>query len=126
MCITISLPVIPPWKWQTGHFLYVQRLRQIMIEVYKVYHNIGPVYMGIRFNKVDQFDNSRCIKPLEQPSFNAIANGCNSFTYQGAKDWNPLSRVFKEAPSVADFKVMIRTYNDHQRNCSFSFTKNVK
>ncbi len=27
--------------------MYVQRLLQMMIKVYKVYHNIGPVYMEI-------------------------------------------------------------------------------
>ncbi len=36
--------------------MYVQRLRQMIIEAYKVYHNIGPVYnMENRFNKADQF-----------------------------------------------------------------------
>ncbi len=32
---------------------YIQRLKQMMIEVYKIYHNIGPVYMEDLFNKVD-------------------------------------------------------------------------
>ncbi len=54
--------------------MYVQRLRQMMIEVYKVYHNIGPVYMENLFNKADQFYNTRCIKPLEQLSFNTITS----------------------------------------------------
>ncbi len=48
--------------------LYVERLR-LMIEIYKVYHNIGPVHMEDLFNKADQFYNTRCVKPLEQPSF---------------------------------------------------------
>ncbi len=65
--------------------VYIQRLRQIMIEVYKVCHNIGLVYMESLFNKVDQFYNTRCVKPLKQPSFNTVTCGCNSFTYQGAK-----------------------------------------
>ena len=33
--------------------MYMQRLKQIMIEVYKIYHNIGPAYMGELFNKVE-------------------------------------------------------------------------
>ncbi len=47
----------------------------MMIEVYKAYHNISPVYMEIFFKKVDQFYNTyntSCINPLEQPSFNVI------------------------------------------------------
>ncbi len=46
--------------------------RYDMTEVYKVYHNVGPVYMENLFNKADQFSNTRCVKPLEQPSFNTI------------------------------------------------------
>ncbi len=34
-----------------------------------------------------------------QPSFNKITEGCNSFAYQGAKEWNLLSRAFKDALS---------------------------
>ncbi len=74
------------------------------------------------FNKADQFYNTRCVKPLEQPSFNTITYGCNSFTYQSAKEWNLLGRVFKEALSVEDFKVIIRTWNGKQCNCSFCHT----
>ncbi len=65
-----------------------------MIEVYKVYHIIAPVYMESLFNKADHFYNIRWVKPLEQPSFNTITYGsCNSFTYQSAKEWNLLGRV---------------------------------
>ncbi len=75
-----------------------------MLEVYTVYHNhSGPVYMENRFNKADPFNNTRCTKPLEQPSFNTITYGCNSFTYQSAKEWNLLGRVFKKALRVEDF-----------------------
>ncbi len=52
-----------------------QRLRQMMIEVCKVYHNTGPVYMGNLFNKADQLYITRCVKLLEQPSFNTITYG---------------------------------------------------
>ncbi len=50
----------------------------------------------------DQFYNTRCVKPLEQPSFNTITYGCNSFTNQSAKEWNLFGRVLKEALSVED------------------------
>ncbi len=31
--------------------MYVQHLRQMMAEVYKAYHNFGPVYMENLFSK---------------------------------------------------------------------------
>ena len=93
-----------------------------MTEVYKAYCNIGPVYMEKLFSKIDPLHGIRCIKPLEQPSFNTVKYGCNSFMYQGAKEWNLLSSVFKEAVSVEDFKVMIRTWNGKQCNFSYCHT----
>ncbi len=82
-----------------------------MTEVYKAYRNIGPVYMENLFSKTVPFYSTRCTKPLEQPSSNTVTYGCNSFMYQGVKEWNLLRSVFKEAVSVEDFKVMIRTWN---------------
>ncbi len=62
--------------------MYVQRLRQMMTDVYKAYHNNGPVYMENPFNlfrKKDPLHGTRCIKPLQQPSFNTVTYGRKSF-----------------------------------------------
>ena len=84
----------------------------LLADVYKAYHNIEPVYMENLFSKIDPFHSTtRRKKPLEQPSISTVTYRCNSFMYQGAKKWNLLSSTFKEAVSVEDFKVMIRTGN---------------
>ena len=77
--------------------------------------------MGYLFSKIDPFYNTRYRKLLEQPSFNTVTYACNSFMYQGAKGRNILSSDFK-AVSVDDFKVMIRTWNGKQSNCSYCHT----
>ncbi len=63
----------------------------MITEVYKAYHNIGPVYMENLLYRVDQFYNTRCVKPLEQPSFNTVVYGCNSPTHQDK--WNLISHI---------------------------------
>ncbi len=70
--------------------MYVQRLRQMMTEVYKAYHNIGPIYGKPFFCKTVPFYSTRCIKPLEQLSFNTVTYGCNSFMCQNVKEWHLL------------------------------------
>lgn len=56
-----------------------------MIEVCQIYHNIGPAYIGERFNKVDHFYHLRNVKSLQQSRFNALTYGRDSFSYQGIK-----------------------------------------
>ncbi len=70
--------------------MYIKRLKQMMIEAYKIYHNIGPAYMGELFKKVEHLYQSRNVKSLKQPRFNTVTYGRDSFTYQGAKEWNIL------------------------------------
>ena len=60
--------------------MYIQHLKQIMIEVYKIYHNIGPAYMGELCDKVDHFHQSRNVKSLKQPRFNTVTCGRDSFS----------------------------------------------
>ena len=91
----------------------------MMIEVYKIYHNIGPVYMGDLFNKVDQLYHSRSVKSLQQPRFNSVTYGRDSFSYQGAKEWNVLDNFIKDAASLNDFKILIKAWNGKQCICSY-------
>ncbi len=74
------------------------------------------------FNKIDPLYSTICIKSLEQPSFNTVTSGCNSFVYRGAEEWNLLSDVFTEAVSVESFEFMIPTWNGKQCNCSYCNT----
>ncbi len=48
-----------------------------MIEVHKIYHNIGPAYMGELFKKlkVEHLYQSRNVKSLKQPRFNTVTYG---------------------------------------------------
>ncbi len=63
--------------------MYIQRLKQIMIGVHKIYHNTAPAYMGELLNTVVLLYHSRSVKSLQQPRFNSH-DGRNSFSYQGA------------------------------------------
>ncbi len=63
------------------------RLKQMIIEVHKIYHNIGQLIWLI-YKKVEHLYQSRNVKSLKQPRFNIVTYGQDSFSYQGAKEWN--------------------------------------
>ncbi len=90
--------------------MYVQRLRAILIEVYKAYFNIGPKYTGDIFTNSNQVYSTRNNKMLIQPKCFSFNHGIYSFRYQGARLWNSLNPHFKEVDSLSDFKVSLRKW----------------
>ncbi len=68
-------------KRAEGPVMYVQRLPAILIEVYKVYFNIGPKYMCDNFKKSNQIYSTRN-NMLVQPKYLSFNNGIHSFRYE--------------------------------------------
>ncbi len=83
----------------------------MMIEVCKIY-NIGPVYMGDLFNKVDHLYHSRNVKSLQQPRFNSVTYERNSFNYQEAKGWNVLPWIIL-SKMLLHLQVILKCYSRH-------------
>ena len=76
--------------------------------------------MGDLFNKVDHFYHSRNVRSLQQPRFNSVSYGWDSFSYQGAEEWNVLDNFIKDAASLNyDFKMVIKTWKGEQCDCSY-------
>ena len=61
------------------------------------------------------------MKPLEQPRFNSMTYGGDSFSYQEAKEWDTLDNFMKDAASLNDFKILIQPWNGDQCNCSYYY-----
>ncbi len=59
------------------------------------------------------------VKSLQQPRFNSVTYGRDSFSYQGAKEWNILDNFIKDAASLNDFKMLIKAWKGKQCNCSY-------
>ena len=57
--------------------LYVHRLRLMAIEVFKMYHNIGPTYLYDLIEKKNNPYNLRMEKPVVLPTFNSVTYGFN-------------------------------------------------
>ena len=98
--------------------LYVQRLRSIAIEVFKMYHNIGPSYLHDFIVKKSSTYQLRMVKPIQPPGFKSVTYGFNSFKYQGSCLWNSLSNDFKNCTDLKTFKSLMSDWQGHTCMCS--------
>ncbi len=68
---------------------------------------------------VKSLNNNNNVKSLKQPRFNTVTYGRDSFSYQGAQEWNILYNFIKDAASLNGFKMLIKTWNGEQYNCNY-------
>ena len=72
-------------------YLYINRLRRLMIQVYDSLSNTSvPKYIKELFKAKHTTYDTRCKLQLQLPTFNAIAYGRNLLSYESAKIWNSL------------------------------------
>lgn len=97
--------------------LYVQRLRNLNIEVYKCFNGIGPRYMHHIFQPKNTKYNLRNVHCLEIPRHDTCKYGFNTFKYQGAKLWNSLEDDAKLL-NFNMFKQFMSKWQPQQCQCS--------
>ena len=98
--------------------LYVQRQRNLMVEVYKIINKLGPLYLHNMFTVKESNYNFRNMLALEQPKYNTVKYGFNSVIYQGAKLWNMLGNEVKQVDTLKEFKWLIKSWEGPNCNCS--------
>ena len=98
--------------------LYVHRLRLMAIEVFKMYHNIGPTYLYDLIEKKNNPYNLRMEKPVVLPTFNSVTYGFNSFKYQGSYMWNSLPNEMKQSADLKSFKYLVNDWQGFNCTCS--------
>ena len=103
--------------------MFIQRMRFVMIEVYKVLNNIGPVYLRGMFTYKENNYDMRSSNILTQPAFKNVKYGFNTIKYKGAKIWNCLPNEIKEAQSLTYFKSLINKW--YGGCCSCQTVKHV-
>ena len=76
--------------------LYVHRIKLIMIEIVKVIHNIGPIYLRELFARKVDIHNFRCSFKVTMPTFRTVQYGEHPLGYVRAQLWNRLDDDIKE------------------------------
>ena len=99
--------------------LYVERLRSIAIEMFKIYHSIGPKYLSKLVEKTDRKYKTGLVKPVCLPYVTNIKYGRNSFKYDGAYVWNSLPNNIKNGCTAKEFKSLIKSWPGPNCTCSY-------
>ena len=106
-------------QMSTRPLLYVQRLRYIVLEVFKIYHGLCPKYLCDLIQKRNTSRSTRLINNVEIPRFSSVTYGQNSFRVEGAKLWNSLSDDLKACTNLKMFKRLISAWDGPCCNCSY-------
>ncbi len=79
------------------NMLYIGRLRNMAIEIFKALHGSTPIYIRVLFEEKDKIYNLCSTVSLKQPKCNTVSYGLNSFRYEDAKIWNDLPNKIKNS-----------------------------
>ncbi len=77
--------------------LYIQRIRALLIEIYKMYNLLGPMSLHDILCKHANRMSTRNNLRLLQPKCHTATYGLSSVRYYGAKLWNELDKPLKES-----------------------------
>ena len=109
-----SLPLISQLGWLTIKEIIDFEAASI---VYKSLNGLAPPYMHSMFHKL----SDSCNRNLRNTSTDLgiplckTSNGQRSFSYRGVTVWNLLSYEIKTAPSLATFKMRLKSFLKDQR-----------
>ena len=99
--------------------LFVNRVKELLTEVYKACHNISPYYLQGLFSVKESRHNIRSKMNLNVPAVKTTKYGLKSISYSCAKMWNSLNNNMKCAESVKEFKSLLSKWKMKQCTCSF-------
>ena len=67
--------------------------------------------------KEDHYDMRSSVR-FVQPKCHSVTYGLRSFSYKGSKVWNDLPEQCKNAVSLTEFKMMIKSWNGPKCLCN--------
>ena len=98
--------------------IYVQRLRNILTEIYKIINKLGPSYLHDMYQLQNVDYECRNVLKLQQRKFRSMKYGYNCLIYQGSKIWNTCDNDLKLSMDLNQFKLNVNNWQPPQCNCS--------
>ena len=84
--------------------LYNKRCKKVLEHVYKVIHDLSPLFPNDFYVVKNISYGLRYGKPLNLPNYNYVRFGKYSLKYQASKYWNALNVKFDEIDNLNQFK----------------------
>ena len=98
--------------------LYLRRIKDIILEVYKTVNKKNPEFMHNMFTIKDTTHDFRDGQKLFVTNFNTIQYGKMTFSYYGAHLWNLLPNHFKKSINFVTFKRLIKEWDGPKCSCT--------
>ena len=102
--------------------LHIQRLRRLLVEIFKTVHNTTFSPLQDLFRLKNQYFQSRKVHLLDQSRVSTKKYGNNSLAHIGPKLWNELDNDLKLSDSVHSFKQKISQWTGPKCHCKFCMT----
>ncbi len=97
--------------------LYMDRLRLIVTEVYKILNGMSPVFLQEMLINKDNMYNFRDDNRLLMYKYDTVTYGKKSVSYEASILWNSIDANVKNVEGVEEFKRLIRHWNGPTCKC---------
>ena len=97
--------------------IHQRNLQRLAVEMYKVKNNLSPLPMQELFTEQTNTYNLRNCRTWEIPNARTVSYGLESVRFRGPKTWELLPNDIKEAKSLAEFKIKIKTWKSPECTC---------
>ena len=98
------------------NLLYVNRIKQIALFVFKCLNNIGPEFLHDMYDIKNIPYALRDQHKINQPKVKTTTKGLRSLKYTGAQLWNRLPVYLKDGIHLSTFKYLLKLWDDP--NCN--------
>ena len=97
--------------------LYIERLRSIVLTIFKIYHGFAPSHLNCFLTKKDKLYDTRNVNQLNLLDFNTVKHGHHSFNYYGSFLWNNLPNKLRAETDLIKFISLLYEWNGPCCNC---------
>ena len=98
--------------------LFTQRQRRILIEVFKIIHDITPEYLSHLALPHETPYDMRRTNTLSISKFKSTHYGKQSFMYEAAKLWNGVPNTMRKCNTIAQFRRALLQWEGPMCNCN--------
>ena len=97
--------------------IHHRNLQKLAIEMYKVKNGIAPLIMNHIFEKTTPHYNLRNNRTWITHNVRTVNNGTETLSFRGPKTWEILPNYIKNARSLTEFKMKIKTWKPEGCSC---------
>ena len=97
--------------------IHHRNLQKLAIEMFKVKHNLSPIFMKSVFPESTNPYNIRNAAEFKTSNIRTVYNGTETISFRGPKTWSLLPKEIKNSTSLSEFKNKIKHWKPEGCMC---------